>query len=134
MGKVISALTWCRQLAAAPVKARKKARKLALDAIGHFKKGKASEEGKTLVESLEKDFTFVGFCPSVSYIKETGSKDDLRAQWVHPFSTPSLLYKHKKLPVLIIANGNLDFNDSRLRKIDKNMGLDELHDILGITG
>jgi hypothetical protein len=134
MGRVISTLTWVFQLVRSSPARRTEAKKLALDHIRHFKRGKKSEQGENLVKQLIEEFDFVGFTPNVTYVKEKGIKQDLNAQWVHPFSIPTLLFKHKELPILAITNGNLDFNDSRLRKIDKNIDLEELQDILGITG
>lgn len=134
MAAVVQALSWVFLLVKASVSQRKKARKLALDGIEHFKKGGPSKEGKDLVKDLKKNYHFVGFAPNVIYVKESGPKQDLKYQWVHPFSVPTLLYKHKKLPMLVMVNGNLDLNDSRLRKIGKNVKLDELQNILGITG
>lgn len=132
--RVVTALTWVYQLVKSSKSQRTKAKELALDHILHFKGGKKTEQSEALVNSLGKEFEFVGFAPNIMYVKEKGSAEDMKAQWVHAFSVPTLLYKHKELPVLIVANGNLDFNDSRLRKIDKNIDLDELRNILGITG
>lgn len=134
MSEVYSALTWCYQLVKSTRGHRQKAKRLALNAIKHFKKGEASKEGDELAKELKENYEFIGFIPSVSYVKEKGTKKDLQAIWVHPFSTPTLLYKHKKLPVLVVVNGNIDFNDTRIRKIDKNADLDGLENILGITG
>ena len=131
---VVKTLTWAIQMLQMKVSQRTKTRKLCLDHIENFKRGKPSDEGTTLVESLKKDFQFIGFSPNVYYIKEKGPANDLNVMWVHPFSTPALLFKHKKLPCLLITNGNIEFNSSRLKKIKANNGLDNLDDILGITG
>ena len=131
---IVTALTWAYTLTKAKIPDRKQVRKLVIDGLKKFKKGKVSEEGTKFVKNLQKDFEFVGFAPNIFYIKESGPKKHTEVQWVHPFSVPTLLYKHKKLPYLILTNPNLDFNDSRLRQIDQNVSLEELQNILGITG
>jgi hypothetical protein len=107
--------------------------KLVLNHIENFDKGKSKKEGEELIKELKKNYILIGFAPNITYVKHDGAKEDLKYQWVHPFGTPTLLYKHKKLPTLLLVNGNLDFNNSRLNKIDKNKSL-ELQSILGITG
>lgn len=66
------------------------------------------------------DVEFIGFNPIIPYIKEKGPKEDLLAYWNHPHGLPSLLYKHKRLPMLIIASPTIRFNDSLLNEIDAN--------------
>jgi hypothetical protein len=133
---VITTLTWFVYLLKVDVEHRIRARMDALNLIRFFNKGRKSKLGEQLYNDLNngKLYEFVGFAPNIFYAKESGTKTDMSVQWVHPFSSPTLLYKHKKLPILIISNGNLEFNESRLRSIDKNSTLQELQDILGITG
>lgn len=134
MSEIKEYLTWVWDLIKSKASHRKEARTLAEDAVKNFKKGNPSKEGDTLCSQLKKDFEFIGFAPNISYIKEKGPKDQLEALWVHPFSVPTLLYKHKKLPYLVLVNGNLDFNNTRLSDIKQNASLDGLENILGITG
>jgi hypothetical protein len=134
MSEVITALTWAYQLTKSKIPDRKKVRHLVMNGIKNFKLGKPSKAGDDLVKSLKKDFEFIGFSPNIMYIKEDGPKKHTEVQWVHPFSVPTLLFKNKKLPYLVLVNPNLDFNDSRLRKIDQNLSLEELQGVLGITG
>ena len=133
---VVTGLSWVKTLLNAPVKARSKAKKLVLEAIKIFKKGKPSDEGDDLYALLtSKNVKFVGFTPNITYIKEKSEyRDELSALWCHPFSTYSLLYKHSDLPILIIANPNLEFNESCLKKISANSNIKELRNMLGITG
>lgn len=89
-------------------------------------------ESKKLANWLESDdFDFIGFTPSIMYVKETGPKPDLDAIWHHDFAVPSLLYKHKDLPFLIISNPGLDFNNSVVKSIDANQYNAVIY---GITG
>lgn len=103
-----------------------------------YKKGKPSPEGQALVNMLKRECKFVGFSPCVTYMMEKprrhGSWDDMRAQWVHPFGSPTMLFFHKKYPIAILANPNLRFDETVLSEIDKNRGLREMRNLLGITG
>lgn len=87
--------------------------------IETFKKGETSKEGKDAVRFIKEECKIVGFIPQVTYImpKERGD-GSLECFWEHPFSIPTILAKHKTLPFLIISNGNIDFDDSRLRKMN----------------
>ena len=123
---------------------------LILDSIKNFKKGEPSEEGNQAVSFLKNDCKLIGFCPSTTYIMATPrGEGSLDTFWEHPFSIPTVLYKHKKLPFLILSNGNLDFDDSRLRKMNSISKIEideredeyeegeiqfEKDDVMGITG
>lgn len=131
---VVKTLTWAAQMLQMSAANRTKTKKLCLNHVRHFDKGEKTKAAVDFVNSLQKDFQFIGFTPNVFYLKEKGPKNDMNVLWVHPFSTPTLLYKHKRLPCLLMTNGNLEFNSSRLAKIKANIGIDELHNILGITG
>lgn len=105
---------------------------LIFDSIENFKGGNRSKEGSEAVKFLKKDCHLIGFVPSTTYImhKPRGA-GSLKSFWEHPFSIPSLLFKHKKLPMLIISNGNLDFDDSRLLKMN---GLNKIEVDEELTG
>lgn len=137
---IVTALSWVKNMVFSKVSHRKESRKIALEGILHHVGGKPTKEMKELVELLSSDAVeFIGFIPSVSYIKEKSSfKDELQAMFVHPFSSPTLLYKLKDSPVLLITNGNLDFNNSVLCKISENKYNEDIKNleggVLGITG
>lgn len=132
---VKSLFHWCSELLKSTESERKKAKKIALDGILKYNKGKETQKGKELVEFLEKDCEFVGFIPHVAYVKsESNTKSELKAVWVHPFAQRTLLYKIKGSPCLIICNSSIELNDSALRKIDGNHTIEELFNIGGITG
>ena len=138
--------TWVTVLINAPQKARTKVRKSVLDGMKYFrakwqKIGTKPEDFKLIslnkeveqfVKSLEKQtgLDFVGFVPDITYIKETGSQDQLDVLWEHPFGSPALLYAHKELPVLIIAGPDIMFNDSIVKSLNKYRDVP----LKGITG
>ena len=117
---MMNLLTWAVTMLEAEEDERAEFVDLILDSIKNFKKGEISQEGKEAVSFLKNDCSLIGFSPSVTYImhKERG-EGSLNVFWEHPFSIPSLLYKHKKLPFLILSNGNIDFDNSRLLRMSK---------------
>lgn len=93
---------------------------------------KTHPDGENLFKQLKSsEVEFIGFVPDVTYIKETGPRKQLEVIWKHDFGTPGLLYKHKRLPLLLIAGPSIRFNKSVLAEIDANkqQGL-----LSGITG
>lgn len=136
---IVSGLSWVLDLLQFPVPARRKVKKIALSGIRLFKKGKKSSEGEHVHQFLTEDCEFIGFALNMSYVMENSKyKDELNNVWVHPFSTPTLLYKVKGLPMLVVSNENLDYNNSALSMIESNKFNDELMRVLknsrGIQG
>lgn len=78
-----------------------------------------------------KSLKFVGFCPNSIYLKAKGSHQQLEFDWIHPFSTPTLCFKHTKTPIYFIAGPNIMYNDSMLRVNADNQIYDP---VFGITG
>lgn len=115
---MMNILTWAVTLLDAEESERKEILDLVFTSIETFKKGEISKEGKDAVRFLKEECKIVGFIPQVTYImpKERGD-GSLECFWEHPFSIPTILAKHKTLPFLIISNGNIDFDDSRLKKM-----------------
>lgn len=136
---IVTALSWVKDMLSFPVSARKKIRRLTLDGILKFKKGKVSKESQEFVDGLKANGQFIGFATNISYIMENAKYDEeLDSIWVHALSQPSLLYKLKGLPVLVVTNPNIEYNDSVLNKIENNKFNKELMKILknsrGING
>jgi len=117
-------------------KEREECMKIALESIRDFKKGRPSAEGEELVDELQSDdMELIGMVPNLFYFRISSSdKADLESLWVHPFSMFTLAYKHKKLPFIILSNGNIEYNKSILARLKGNRSLEEMYDILGITG
>lgn len=136
---IITALSWVKDLLLFSPSRRKKMRKLALESLKKFKQGKESDEGIELVRGLEEEAEFIGFVPNVSYVKEMAKDaEDLSSIFVHPFGSPTLLYKVKGKPILLLTNANLEYNKSKLEEIPHNKYQKKLMNVvkntLGITG
>lgn len=134
---IVTALSWVKDLLSFPSATRKRIKEQALKSIQLFKLGKRSKEADEFIKGLG-ECEFIGFAPNISYIKMKGTSDDLQSIFVHPFSSPSLVYKVKGCPALLITNAYIDFNKTRLEKIPHNKFQDSLKgiikDVRGITG
>lgn len=136
---IVTALSWVKNMVFSKTTHRKLSKQTALEGVLNHVGGVPTPEMKELVKNLNKNCEFIGFIPSVSYIKENSAfKDELQAMFVHPFSSPTLLFKMKDAPVLLITNGNLEFNDSVLCKISENKYNEDIEKlenaVMGITG
>jgi hypothetical protein len=117
-------------------KQRKAVVQAVIKAIRIFKKGEPSKEGDEATKLLTSDrVQLIGVVPHVEYIRvESKCEEDLEVIWNHRFSVPTLLFRIKDSPFLLLANPNIEYNDSKLLEIPENADLKELHDILGIIG
>ncbi len=100
-----------------------------LNAVRLFKKGEKSKAGEDCFKFLNSsDKQLIGFCPEISYIMvDHKDKTNLKTLWNHKFSIPTMLYHIKGTPFLLLANANLDYNNSKLLEIDDNKAMaDEL--------
>lgn len=144
-GGIVTELDWCEKLINASQSMRKKIASDIIQSIVCFRPhnnknasdpkywSEPTQDGLAIVEFL-KEHDIVGFIPNVYYIKATGTKDELKAMYCHPFSMFTLVFAHKKWPMLTIVNPMLSFNESRVRKLEGNEALSELHNINGIMG
>jgi hypothetical protein len=143
---MLNMLTWATTLLDSEEDERPEFVEMILKSVLNFKNGEASEEGKKTVSYLKNDCHLIGFCPSTTYIMpKSRGEGSLDVFWEHPFSIPTLLYKDKKRPLLVLTNGNLDFDDSRLIKMNKLSKIEieedfsgeiklEKDEVRGITG
>lgn len=90
-----------------------------------------NENREYLSDMLEREklFELVGFVPKIEYIKVEGREDELGVIWEHPHMNPQLLYKHKELPIFVIAGPGLRLNDSVLNEVGMRSD-----GVRGITG
>jgi hypothetical protein len=132
--EVKQALGWVYTMIKSPAKERKTWKRLILDGIRNAFNPKAKEgETENLVKLLESsDVEIVGFAPNIQYIRLDGSEDFLKAWWVHP-TQPTLIAKHKRLPLVFLAGPSLRFNESVIREVDPRKGVDK-EDLIGFTG
>lgn len=91
-------------------------------------------EVQKFVDNLknEKGFKFIGFSDVITYIKESGTEEQMQAIWEHPFGSAALLYKIEGLPALIIAGPDIELNDSIRNRIPANRHRKET--TYGVTG
>jgi hypothetical protein len=133
--KVVQFLDWIDIVARSSVAYRRKIKDAILDGITRFNSRTDSQtkEGLELAKSLRgSEFEEIGFSLNINYVKiDSKQAALLRPIWVHAWATPKILYKHKKLPILVIAGPDLRFNDSIIGEISVN---DYREQILGITG
>lgn len=117
MSSVKEFLNWCLIFLKSDKSSRVKMREILLKGISEY-----NEEAKQYAEWLSntKNCQFVGFGVNIQYIKESGTKDEMKALWVHPFGGPVLVYKHKRLPMLIMTSPSLEYNDSHIKKAKLN--------------
>ena len=150
--------TWVTTVINAPENARTKIKNSVLQGMSFFKakwnsKGYSGEgPAKTVKELITDDelkskdpavvefindlqkqnnLELIGFIPEITYIKVKGPKSHLESMWEHPFGSPTLLYAHKTLPMLIIAGPDIMFNDSMVRSIKSNNIRGK---VFGVTG
>jgi hypothetical protein len=127
-------LTWNMTLLKFSEKEREKMIDLVYDSILKFENGvEATQDGIDAVGFLKEECKLVGFAPSINYImhKERG-EGSLECFWEHPFSIPTLAFKHKKLPLVILSNGNIEFDKSKLIqifKIHKNIEIEGIENV-----
>lgn len=136
MSKVTEFLKFWKDFFQFSPRERKMARQIATEELITYRQGIPTEDGQDLYEFVtDEDMVFIGFVPFISYIKENSRvSEELEALWVHPFSQYTLLFFHKRYHMMVMVNSNLDFNDSKLRKIVGNEKLKVLQGIAGITG
>lgn len=106
-------------------------------ALGEGRKDRSV--GERLYQKLKDSDEYLcrGVVPSVEYAKLSGSKEELAARWVHPFSVPTLLFKHKSEPILILVNPGIRLDESFIQEMRHNQRYhsDQIRfDVDGITG
>ena len=141
---VVQALTWAITFLYMPAKRRAKDVEIAIKGFwNRMNRLEAKKEiNRDMVECIStimEKSELIGIAPNVSYMMVKGDQEELESMWVHAFSVPTLLLKVKDTPILIMANANLEFNDSVLTKIEHNEYHKELMKTLkrytrGITG
>jgi hypothetical protein len=133
MSEVTEYHGWVATMLKATKDRRQKWVKTILEGIKSYRKEgekKANPQTKYLSDMLQdtKLYELVGFCPQAQYIRAEG--DSLDALFVHAMGAPALLYKHKELPMFIIAGPGLRLHDSVLSENPDN----RVESVEGITG
>ncbi len=134
------AIVMVQQAHANPERARKTRRmwvEKIFDGLRSYRpkdENKSSKEAIYLSDVLSDDSTWeeVGFAVNLQYIRVDHDNDEMLGYvFVHPWGTPPLILKHKRLPVFITVGPGLRWNDSILREISDNGYNDHIE---GATG
>ena len=107
-------LPWVALMTKVPKSERLRWVRLVLDGIRSYR-SKSEQKSTWLSDVLASgEFETVGFAANVSYVKLDGNATEMSALYVHPWGTPTLLLKHKRLPVTIMASPSMRYDDSLL--------------------
>lgn len=93
----------------------------------------AREELGNLVKMLRSDeVEIMGFAPNVQYLRVKGSHSFLESWWVHPFSSPTLVVKHKFFPLIMLVGPSLLKDKSAIYEVEGSQIL--ANPVEGYTG
>jgi hypothetical protein len=93
----------------------------------------AKKQLRALVKMVRSDeFEVMGFAPNVQYLRVKGSKTFLESWWVHPFSSPTLVAKHRSLPVVMLIGPSLQKDRSSIYEVEGGQIL--MNPVEGYTG
>jgi hypothetical protein len=117
-------LSWVDLLCNLPTHEKKTWIKTLLDGIKSYRKSK-SKDDVYLTEMLEDgEFKCVGFSTAISYITSSTDQNSKGVVFHHPWGTPALIYKHKRLPLVIITSPSLRHDET----------IDGKRNVQGFTG
>ena len=133
---VIDSLDWVHELRNSPREFRKDLRKLVMDSLKSYSaKGEGNPDtraGVALAKELVENYVFQGFAPNILYVKEKGQdRGEEEAIYVHPWGTPTLVFKHKYLPCVVMVNPGIRLDESFLQEMPFNK---EYAEMLGFSG
>lgn len=133
-GDVKDSLSWVSTMLMSPAGERRKWVKMILKNLRKAFNPKAKEgETEELVNLLESsDVEIIGFAPNIQYLRVDGSENFLKAWWVHP-NQPTLIAKHKRLPLILLAGPSLRFNETVIKEVNPEKGVQE-ESLVGFTG
>lgn len=133
-GEVKENLSWVSTMIMSPAHERKQWLKIVLKNIKKAFNPKAREgETEELVKLLgSSDVEIIGFAPNIQYLRVDGSEQFLKAWWVHP-TQPTLIAKHKRLPLVFLAGPSLRFDETVIKEINPEKGIEE-ESLIGFTG
>lgn len=133
MGEVKEALAWVGTMLKTPQRERERWVDIILNGVVDNTPAKAKNEAKNLVKMIrDGTFELMGFAPNVQYIRVRGPSSFLGSWWVHPFSSPTLVAKHRTLPIIILVGPSLRLNEATIREIEDGSLYE--NDVIGFTG
>lgn len=135
MAEVVQSLAWVETMLGTPEATRLKwvatiLRGIETNAAAHvFPDAQGKGSAKALKESKEslkalvkmiksEEFEIMGFAPNVQYLRVKGPKSYLDSWWVHPFSSPTLVVKHRFLPAILLVGPSLQKDRSSIYEVD----------------
>lgn len=132
--EVKDGLSWVPTMLMAPAKKRKSLVKMILNNIRKaFNPLAHKGETDEFVDFLEgSDVEIIGIAPNIQYLRIDGSDQFLKAWWVHP-NQPTLIAKHKRLPFVILAGPSLRYNESVIKEVNPEKGVED-ESLIGFTG
>lgn len=125
---------WYKEVLEMSEKERKDLVEKTLDAISREGSldDKPTKSGVALVQMLKRECELGGFSPNLWYCKFQGGKD-LADTFIHKWGYPTLVYKHKKLPVTLQVNPGMRKDRMLLQEIPSNRKLFEGVYVVGWT-
>lgn len=132
-------LSWFELMLKSPAKERKHWLKTVIAGVRATvmggKRGKLDrKELSELADFLEsRDCEIIGFAPNLQYIRIEGPNELLNNWWVHAFSSPTIVAKHKRLPIVFLVNPSLRLDESTVFELGSG-GRPKQADIIGYTG
>jgi hypothetical protein len=141
MSGVREYLSWVTTMLETPVKKRWEWVNLIVDGIRSYRPKETAQLSKAdeatvkyLSDAIldDKTFEIIGFGTNLSYVRiDAPNRDMLKYIWIHPWGTPPLVLKHRRLPVFITVGPGIRWNDTILRELKDNGYTDS---VIGATG
>lgn len=138
--KVVEYLSWVYTMLSTPVKRRHQWVETIFDGLRSYRNSKRDGAHATYLSDALLDsntWEIIGFVPNVSYVRVDYPKgfegDDSMIEniFVHPWGAPTLLCKHRRLPVAIMVGPGMRWNDSVLSELKEN---GDVENPIGFTG
>jgi hypothetical protein len=85
-----------------------------------------------LTNMLARDCDIVGLTPNINYIRVSGRPEFLKPWWIHPFSSPTIVAKHKTLPVMFLIGPSIQKDKATIYTVED--GSIVQNPIEGVTG
>lgn len=132
MGSVRDSLSWFKVFLGCTKEERRTFAELVLDGLRYYRQyNKKDQEWLSDVLEDESRFTLWGVAPNIEYgLIEGGDAEMMEARFVHAWGIPTLVYKHNKLPIIILMNPAMRLNETVLNEVSNP----KQDDLMGFTG
>lgn len=123
-------LSWVTLMTKIPVKARYEWLAQVIKGLKSYR-GKSDKRRQWLSDMImdSGEFETVGFAANTSYVKIDGNAKELNCMFVHPWGSPTLLLKHKRLPLCVLVSASMRYDETIL---NENGGQNK--QVRGLTG